>query len=62
MDRRAWWATVRGVAQSRTRLNRLSMHASQSLESPAISLLGVEVLKQGTGARLPGRCLLATSW
>ena len=23
----AWWATVCGVAQSRTRLKRLSMHA-----------------------------------
>ena len=27
MDRRAWWAAVHGVAQSRTRLTRLSMHA-----------------------------------
>ena len=27
MDRGAWWATVRGVAQSQTRLERLSMHA-----------------------------------
>ena len=24
MDRRAWWATVHGVAKSRTRLNDLS--------------------------------------
>ena len=28
MDREAWWATVHGVAQSRTRLMQLSMYAS----------------------------------
>ena len=27
VDRGAWWAAVHGVAQSRTRLKRLSMHA-----------------------------------
>ena len=27
LDRRAWWAAVHGVTQSRTRLKRLSMHA-----------------------------------
>ena len=27
MDRGAWWAAVRRVAQSQTRLKRLSMHA-----------------------------------
>ena len=27
MDRGAWWATVHGVAKSRTRLERLSTHA-----------------------------------
>ena len=27
MDRGAWWAAVHGVAKSRTRLKRLSMHA-----------------------------------
>ena len=27
VDRRAWWAAVHGVAQSRTRLKRLSMPA-----------------------------------
>ena len=26
MDRGAWWAAVHGVAQSQTRLKRLSMH------------------------------------
>ena len=27
LDRGAWWAAVYGVAQSRTRLKRLSMHS-----------------------------------
>ena len=27
MDRRAWWATVHGVAKSQTRLKRLRTHA-----------------------------------
>ena len=27
MDRGAWWATVRGVTKSQTRLKRLSTHA-----------------------------------
>ena len=27
VDRGAWWAAVHGVAQSRTRLKQLSMHA-----------------------------------
>ena len=27
MDRGAWWAAVHGIAQSRTRLKRLIMHA-----------------------------------
>ena len=27
LDRGAWWATVSGVARSRTRLKRLTMHA-----------------------------------
>ena len=27
MDRAAWWAALRGVAKSQTRLKRLTMHA-----------------------------------
>ena len=27
IDRRAWWATVHGVAKSKTLLKQLSMHA-----------------------------------
>ena len=38
MDRGAWWAAVHGVAQSRTRLKRLSMHACKR---PALSLSSV---------------------
>ena len=36
MDRGAWWAAVYGVAQSRTRLKRLS--SSSSLKEPIFSL------------------------
>ena len=32
MDRRAWWATVHGVAKSWTRLKRLSTHAHKGTE------------------------------
>ena len=31
MDRGAWWATVHGVSQSRTRLKHLSTHAHRDL-------------------------------
>ena len=31
MDRGAWWATVHGVAKSRTQLKRLSTHACTTL-------------------------------
>ena len=31
MDREAWWAAVYGVAQSRTRLKRLSSSSSEEL-------------------------------
>ena len=31
MDRGAWWATVHGVAKSRTRLRRLSTHTHMGL-------------------------------
>ena len=33
MDGGAWWAAVRGVAQSRTRLKRLSSSSSRSTHS-----------------------------
>ena len=40
MDRGAWWATVHGVAKSRTRLNRLSTHTTAYLPNyPSIHLL-----------------------
>ena len=31
MDRRAWWAAVRGVAERLTQLKRLSSHAREAL-------------------------------
>ena len=31
MDREAWWAAVRGVAQSRTRLKQLGRHSAVGL-------------------------------
>ena len=33
MDRRAWWAAIYGVAQSRTRLKRLSSSSSSILSN-----------------------------
>jgi len=32
MDRGAWWAIVHGVAQSQTRLKRLSSNSSEDLD------------------------------
>ena len=37
MDRGPWWATVHRVAQSRTRLKRLSMHAFNPFD-PVLSI------------------------
>ena len=44
MDRGAWWATVHGVAKSRTRLNRLRMHANIHMNRKRAALVpfGVE--------------------
>ena len=39
-DRRAWWAAVYGVAQSRTRLKRLSSSSSRALLRPSLSSEG----------------------
>ena len=35
IDRGVWWATVHGVAKSRTRLKQLSLHACKSLPPKA---------------------------
>ena len=40
MNRGAWWAVVYGVAQSRTRLKRLSCHSSSKLSSPMVTYAG----------------------
>ena len=48
MDREAWWATVRGVAKSRTGLKWLSTHAhthAQGLQTPWVFLLHTKVKK-----------------
>ena len=39
MDRGAWWAVVYGVAQSQTRLKRLSMHALEKEMATHSSIL-----------------------
>ena len=40
MDRGGWWATVHGVAESWTRLKRLSMHTHGSLFMKQLALCG----------------------
>ena len=47
-DRRAWWAAVYGVAQSRTRLKRLSSSSSSSSRELRYHML------QGLQCRRPG--------
>ena len=62
MDRGAWWATVHGVAKTRTLLKRLSTHAPRrhsccSLEEPVFHFknmlnvcpLGMAIQKQESG-------------
>ena len=44
MDRGAWWAAVYGVAQSRTRLKRLSNSSS------SLSKLNILIYKMGMNA------------
>ena len=45
-DRRAWWAAIYGVAQSRTRLKRLSSSSSSSSSSRHISISSVQSLSR----------------
>ena len=47
MDRGAWWAAVYGVAQSQTRLKRLSSSSSSSKV----------ILGEGNGTPLQNSCL-----
>ena len=46
MDRRAWWATVHGVAESQTRLTGLSTSTEQSppLHTPLTATLSTPPL------------------
>ena len=39
MDRGAWWATIHGVANSRTQLKQLSTHTSTGLQESTFFLL-----------------------
>ena len=58
MDRGAWRATVHGVAKSRTRLKRLSMHARTPSEEPhtagtiILFKLQMRTLRQGEVKKL----------
>ena len=45
MDRAPWWATVHRAAQSRTQLNRLSMHAQHQGDGLAIYCCVTSYLK-----------------
>ena len=47
MDRGAWWATVHGIAKSRTPLKELSTHAHKSLATAVADLQ--HSLKGGKG-------------
>ena len=44
-DREAWWAAVYGIAQSRTRLKRLSSSSSSSQYNLEITQVGEEIFK-----------------
>ena len=45
VDRGAWWATVHGVAKSRTRLKRLSTHARHIQHAAAAAAKSLQDLK-----------------
>ena len=53
VDRGAWRAAVRGVAQSRTRLNRLSMHALEKAMAPHSSVPTWRIPGMGESGGLP---------
>ena len=67
MDRGAWWATVHGVAQSRTRLSDLTnltwLEESTFLTALCLSLLVIlswrllQCLGEGNGTPLQYSCL-----
>ena len=44
MDGRAWWAAVHGVAQSLTRLKRLSSSSSSSCYCKGTKFLGIVII------------------
>ena len=55
LDRGAWWAAVHGIAQIRTRLKRLSMHACEKEMATHSSVLAWQGQRILVGCRLWGR-------
>ena len=53
VDRAAWWAAVHGVAQTQTRLKRLSMHALEKEMATHSSILAWKI----PGTEEPGGLL-----
>ena len=53
MDGEAWWATVRGVAQSWTQLKRLSMPALEKEMATHSSVLAWRIPGMGEPGGLP---------
>ena len=53
VDERAWWAAVHRVAQSRTRLKRLSMHALEKKMATHSSVLAWRIPGTGEPGGLP---------
>ena len=53
VDRGAWWAAVHGVAQTQTRLKRLSMHALEKEMATHSSILAWKI----PGTEEPGGLL-----
>ena len=57
MDGGAWWAAVYGVAQSRTRLKRLSSSSSNHLGALGLqSVILIYMKPQGLPPQITGLC------
>ena len=51
-DSRAWWAAIQGLAQSWTRLKRLSSRWLKITEIQSLTVLGARVRNQGSGSTI----------
>ena len=58
-DRGAWWAAVYGVAQSQTRLKRLSSSSSKELSDLTFA---ISTFQDVSGWRVPTALCLAPGW